>query len=98
MATLYDGYDVNAPSEKHRPYATLSTVNQLRNRTMSSQWHLEELAKSGRHSLRLTTLDGLTTIPFTVLTGEEPTPVALVIAGVHGDEYEGPAAIHALME
>jgi N-alpha-acetyl-L-2,4-diaminobutyrate deacetylase len=65
---------------------------------MSSQWHLEELARSGRHSLRLTTLDGLTTIPFTVVTGAEQTPVALIIAGVHGDEYEGPAAIHALME
>lgn len=65
---------------------------------MSSQWRLEDLAKSGRHSLRLTARDGLTRIPFTVVTGAEQTPVALIIAGVHGDEYEGPAAIHDLIQ
>ena len=45
----------------------------------------------------MTTLDGLTKIPFTVVIGAARTPVALVMAGAHGDEYEGPAAIQDLM-
>jgi predicted deacylase len=64
---------------------------------MSPQWQLKELAPSGRHFLALTTTDGLARIPFTVLVGAVRTPVALVIAGAHGDEYEGPAAIHDLI-
>lgn len=64
---------------------------------MSSQWQLEELATCSRHSLVLTTLDGLSKIPFTVIIGAARTPVGLVIAGAHGDEYEGPAAIHDLL-
>jgi len=63
---------------------------------MSSQWQLEELATCCHHSLVLTTLDGLSRIPFTVVVGAARTPVALVIAGAHGDEYEGPAAIQDL--
>jgi predicted deacylase len=63
---------------------------------MSSQWQLEELVRCRRHSLVLTTSDGLSKIPFTVVVGAVPTPVALVIAGAHGDEYEGPAAIQDL--
>jgi N2-acetyl-L-2,4-diaminobutanoate deacetylase len=66
-------------------------------KTMSSQWQIKELATSSRHSLVLTTLDGLGKIPFTVVIGAARTPVALVIAGAHGDEYEGPAAIQNLM-
>ena len=64
---------------------------------MSSQWQVEKLVTCHRNSLALTTLDGLTKIPFSVVTGATRNPVALVIAGVHGDEYEGPAAIHDLM-
>ncbi len=64
---------------------------------MSSQWQLEELAASRCHSLALTTMDGLARIPFTVVIGAARTPVALIIAGAHGDEYEGPAAIHDLI-
>jgi N-alpha-acetyl-L-2,4-diaminobutyrate deacetylase len=63
---------------------------------MSSQWQLEALVGCRRHSLVLTTVDGLSKIPFTVIVGAARTPVALVIAGAHGDEYEGPAAIQDL--
>lgn len=65
---------------------------------MSSQWQVNELVICHRNSLALTTMDGLTKIPFTVVTGATRNPVALVIAGVHGDEYEGPAAIQDLMQ
>lgn len=64
---------------------------------MSSQWQLEELAICCRHSLVLTTLNGLSKIPFTAVVGAARTPVGLVIAGAHGDEYEGPAAIQDLL-
>lgn len=33
-----------------------------------------------------------------IIEGGEPGPHLLIIAGVHGDEYEGPAAIHRLAE
>jgi predicted deacylase len=64
---------------------------------MSTQWQLENLAASHRYSLAVTTLDGFTQIPFTVFVGAAPRPLALVIAGAHGDEYEGPAAIQDLI-
>lgn len=51
-----------------------------------------------RRSLLLKTLDGLHEIPFTVIAGSCRTPVALIMAGVHGDEYEGPAATQDLIE
>jgi predicted deacylase len=93
------GMTSTPPSETRWPYATAIDGDSAKDfKAMSSQWHLEELAKSGRYSLHLKTMDGLNTIPFTVLTGAERTPVALIIAGVHGDEYEGPAAIHTLIE
>jgi predicted deacylase len=63
---------------------------------MSAQWQLEELATSARHSLALMTADG-ERIPFEVIIGAARTPVALMLAGAHGDEYEGPAAIHDLI-
>jgi predicted deacylase len=37
-------------------------------------------------------------IPFTVLVGGIRKPRLLVLAGVHGDEYEGVAALHELLE
>src|ERR1700693_1455009 len=64
---------------------------------MSAQWRMEGLATSLSHALEITTLDGLTRIPFTVFIGSDRKPVALVIAGAHGDEYEGPAAIQDLL-
>src|SRR5580693_9555836 len=64
---------------------------------MSSQWQLETLATSARHSLALQTADGRSRVPFVVIIGAARTPVALMIAGAHGDEYEGPAAIHDLI-
>lgn len=64
---------------------------------MGSKWKLNELATCCRNSLVLTTSDKLTNIPFIVITGTVRDPVALIIAGVHGDEFEGPAAIQDLM-
>jgi predicted deacylase len=66
-------------------------------RTMSSQWSMSSLEKRSRNSLWLT-VDGETQVPFTVLVGEEHAPALLIIAGVHGDEYEGPAAIYEAVE
>lgn len=57
---------------------------------MSAFWSVDQLATAARH--RLTAGD----IPFTVVAGKSRSPVCLVMAGVHGDEYEGPAAIHDL--
>jgi predicted deacylase len=59
---------------------------------MGSQWQIESLAVHTRHALHLS-LDPFTEIPFTVLVGQTHTPLALILAGVHGDEYEGPTAI-----
>ena len=64
---------------------------------MNSQWCLSTLAKHSRHSLSLVA-DEETQIPFTVLVGQNYSPAILVIAGVHGDEYEGPSAIFDVME
>lgn len=33
------------------------------------------------------------TFPLIVLTGAQPGPTAALVAGIHGDEYEGPAAL-----
>jgi uncharacterized protein len=66
-------------------------------RTMSAQWSMSSLEKRSRNSLLLT-VDGETQIPFTVLVGEKHAPVILIIAGVHGDEFEGPAAIYESIE
>jgi predicted deacylase len=64
---------------------------------MNSQWQLSTMAKLTRHSLSIMA-DAETRIPFTVLVGENYTPTILVIAGVHGDEYEGPSAIYDVVE
>jgi predicted deacylase len=39
---------------------------------------------------------GLATFPLIVIAGVRPGPTAAVIGGVHGDEYEGPAALLSL--
>ena len=62
---------------------------------MSSQWRIDELETTSCNSLGLR-LDGSIEIPFTVIVGEQRAPAALIMAGVHGDEYEGPAAIQDL--
>lgn len=36
-------------------------------------------------------------IPIYVIGGERPGRTALIVAGIHGDEYEGPAALFRLM-
>jgi predicted deacylase len=42
-------------------------------------------------------LDALVSVPLLVAKGSTAGPMLLVTGGVHGDEYEGPAAIHRLM-
>lgn len=37
-------------------------------------------------------------IPVVVIAGEKAGPTALIVSGVHGDEYEGPAAIFRLLD
>lgn len=64
---------------------------------MESQWQLESLALQSRHALAVHGTDDVK-IPFTVLVGKKLKPAALIMAGVHGDEYEGPAAILDLVE
>lgn len=38
------------------------------------------------------------TYPVIVIAGEQPGPTAVLVAGVHGDEYEGPQALLALAD
>jgi predicted deacylase len=38
------------------------------------------------------------TYPLIVVAGREPGPAACLIAGIHGDEYEGPAALWRVLE
>lgn len=64
---------------------------------MDSQWHIESLALQSRHALEVHGTDNVK-LPFTVLVGKKNKPAALIMAGVHGDEYEGPAAILDLVE
>lgn len=41
-------------------------------------------------------IDGLPALPVLVARGQRNGPTTLITGAVHGDEYEGPAAIHAL--
>jgi len=41
-------------------------------------------------------ITGVPNVPVLAARGLRPGPTVLVTGGVHGDEYEGPAAIHAL--
>ncbi len=65
-----------------------------------TQWDPEKLELRSCHRLKidLTELEGglRVEIPFFVLVGETLEPRVLVIAGVHGDEYEGVAALQDL--
>lgn len=56
---------------------------------------LERFARGSRHSLELefTAAGHPMSFPVLVARGQEPGPVLLATAGVHGDEYEGVRAI-----
>lgn len=67
---------------------------------MAKRWDPQALQPATRNALKLE-LDGYASglrveIPFHVLVGSEAGPRILLIAGVHGDEYEGVAALHDL--
>lgn len=59
---------------------------------------IEKLA-SGSHwqGMVSSALDASVSVPLLVAKGSTDGPMLLVTGGVHGDEYEGPAAIHRLM-
>jgi predicted deacylase len=59
---------------------------------MAKQWNPKALKPASRHALKME-LDTLE-IPFHALAGVATGPRILLIAGVHGDEYEGVAALH----
>jgi predicted deacylase len=65
---------------------------------MAKHWNPEALTRGSRNTLKLE-LEGYVNgirveIPFHVLMGAKAGPRILLIAGVHGDEYEGVAALH----
>jgi predicted deacylase len=49
------------------------------------------------HTVRITLTDPAFTVDLFVATGGQPGPTLAVLAGVHGDEYEGPVAIGELL-
>src|SRR5215831_13913628 len=66
------------------------------------QWNLGKIRLKSRQLLKLD-LSGWKRsiqvgIPFFVLVGEKREPRALLIAGVHGDEYEGVAALQNVVK
>jgi uncharacterized protein len=73
----------------------------LTNRAASpNQWDPAKLKQESRHRLQVQ-LRGYQAslcveIPFHVLVGSSRKPNLLVMAGVHGDEYEGVAVLHDL--
>ncbi len=69
---------------------------------MRKQWNPDILPLRSRNSLKLA-LPGYgegssVEIPFTVFVGGQRDPHLLVISGVHGDEYEGPAVLHDFVQ
>jgi predicted deacylase len=65
---------------------------------MARHWNPESLKPGSRNALKLE-LEGYASgirveIPFHVLIGAKSGPRILLVAGVHGDEYEGVAALH----
>jgi predicted deacylase len=57
---------------------------------------IESLARGSRHAFRLTVADGpdgAVDIPVNISIGTRPGPRLVVVAGVHGNEVEGPAAV-----
>ncbi len=51
-----------------------------------------------RNTIRHLTLDFDVQIPYTVIQGASEGPSVVILAGVHGDEYEGVAALYRLVE
>lgn len=62
---------------------------------MPKQWNSASLPPYSRN---LVTLDFDANIPFTVLRGSAESPRVVILAGVHGDEYEGVAALHRMAQ
>lgn len=65
---------------------------------MPSPWY-EDSLDPGKLSQLSISLDAYASgvrveIPFLAIRGFTPGPNVIVLAGVHGDEYEGPAALH----
>jgi N2-acetyl-L-2,4-diaminobutanoate deacetylase len=60
---------------------------------MPQQWNLASLRPNSANRLHLN-FD--VEIPFTVLRGNSESPRVVILAGVHGDEYEGVAALHQM--
>jgi predicted deacylase len=65
---------------------------------MAKLWKPDTLTRGSRNALKLE-LEGYVSgirveVPFHVLMGANAGPRILLIAGVHGDEYEGIAALH----
>ena len=65
-----------------------------------TQWDPNRLKLTSRNRLKIK-LTGYTgtlrvEIPFYVLVGKRREPGILILAGVHGDEYEGVAALQEL--
>ena len=57
---------------------------------MPRQWNIGRLAPHSRNHLEL---DFDVKIPFSVLRGGSESPSVVIVAGVHGDEYEGVATL-----
>lgn len=75
-----------------RSFRTRRASSSRRGRRVTGRvWHADQLTAGSKNAL---TLAGpKTAIPFTAVRGTRSGPVALVMAGVHGDEYEGPGAV-----
>ncbi len=69
---------------------------------MARHWNPESLKPGSRNALKLELEEyasGIRVeIPFHALIGAKGGPRILLIAGVHGDEYEGVAALHDLVD
>jgi N-alpha-acetyl-L-2,4-diaminobutyrate deacetylase len=61
---------------------------------MPRQWNISRLAARSRNYLEL---DFDVKIPFSVLRGSSESPRVVILAGVHGDEYEGVAALQRMV-
>lgn len=51
-----------------------------------------------RNSIQRQALDFDVNIPYTVIRGASAKPSVIILAGVHGDEYEGVAALYRMVE
>jgi N-alpha-acetyl-L-2,4-diaminobutyrate deacetylase len=62
---------------------------------MPRQWNIRNLAPYSRNDLEL---EFDVRIPFSVFRGGRESPRAVILAGVHGDEYEGVAALQRIIK